>query len=156
MDSCFILVRTHQHGIAVGPLTTRKVVLRSPLLPRRICIPLSASSGSCWLGTARPSSHGMRMGRWISIFARVIWLCACVRYCRPRGWCLSVSFAFFVFHPSKALFSRASGNLQMHCFLGLGALFCCSFFCSRSTMYEIANGEGRSVFRGVVFPSPPP
>ena len=30
--------------------------------------------------------------------ARVIWLCACVRYCRPRGWCLSVSLAFFVFH----------------------------------------------------------
>ena len=30
--------------------------------------------------------------------ARVIWLCACVRYCRPRGGCLSVSLAFFVFH----------------------------------------------------------
>ena len=28
----------------------------------------------------------------------VIWLCACVRYCRLRGWCLSVSLAFFVFH----------------------------------------------------------
>ena len=27
--------------------------------------------------------------------ARVIWLCACARYCRPRGWCLSVSVAFF-------------------------------------------------------------
>ena len=26
--------------------------------------------------------------------AGVIWLCACVRYCRLRGWCLSVSFAF--------------------------------------------------------------
>ena len=23
--------------------------------------------------------------------ARVIWLCACVRYCRPQGWCLSVT-----------------------------------------------------------------
>ena len=27
MDSCFLLVRTHQHGIAVGPLHDPKVVL---------------------------------------------------------------------------------------------------------------------------------
>ena len=32
-------------------------------------------------------------------------------------------------HLSKALFSLDPGNLQLHCFLGLGALFCCSFFC---------------------------
>ena len=30
--------------------------------------------------------------------ARVIWLCACVRYCRPRGWCSSVSLAIFVYY----------------------------------------------------------
>ena len=33
-------------------------------------------------------------------------------------------------HLSKALFSLDPYNLQLHCFLGLGALFCCSFFCS--------------------------
>ena len=32
-------------------------------------------------------------------------------------------------HSSKALFSLDPDNLQLHCFLGLGALFCCSFFC---------------------------
>ena len=32
-------------------------------------------------------------------------------------------------HLSKALFSLYPDNLQLHCFLGLGALFCCSFFC---------------------------
>ena len=32
-------------------------------------------------------------------------------------------------HPSKALFSLDPDNLQLHCFLGLGALFCRSFFC---------------------------
>ena len=30
--------------------------------------------------------------------------------------------------PSKALFSLDSYNPQLHCFLGLGTLFCCSFF----------------------------
>ena len=33
-------------------------------------------------------------------------------------------------HLSKALFSLDPENLQLHCFLGLGALFCCSFFYS--------------------------
>ena len=32
-------------------------------------------------------------------------------------------------HLSKALFSLDPDNLKLHCFLGLGALFCCSFFC---------------------------
>ena len=32
-------------------------------------------------------------------------------------------------HLSKVLFSLDPDNLQLHCFLGLGALFCCSFFC---------------------------
>ena len=32
-------------------------------------------------------------------------------------------------HLSKAVFSLDPDNLQLHCFLGLGALFCCSFFC---------------------------
>ena len=32
-------------------------------------------------------------------------------------------------HLSKALFSLDPDKLQLHCFLGLGALFCCSFFC---------------------------
>ena len=27
------------------------------------------------------------------------------------------------------LFSLDPDNLQLHCFLGLGTLFCCSFFC---------------------------
>ena len=31
---------------------------------------------------------------------------------------------------SKSLFSLELCNLQLHCFLGLGTLFCCSFFCS--------------------------
>ena len=31
--------------------------------------------------------------------------------------------------PFKALFSLDPDNLQLHCFLRLGALFCCSFFC---------------------------
>ena len=53
MDSCFVLVRTHQHGIAPG----------------QVSLTIIATCGSCCLGTARPSSHGMRMGRWISIFA---------------------------------------------------------------------------------------
>ena len=33
-------------------------------------------------------------------------------------------------HLSKVLFSLDPDNLQLHCFLGLEALFCCSFFCS--------------------------
>ena len=33
-------------------------------------------------------------------------------------------------HLSKALFSLYPDNLQVHCFLGVGALSCCSFFCS--------------------------
>ena len=32
-------------------------------------------------------------------------------------------------HLSKALFSLDPDNIQMYCFLGLGALFCSSFFC---------------------------
>ena len=32
----------------------------------------------------------------IAATARVIWLYACIRYCRPWGWCLSVSLAIFV------------------------------------------------------------
>ena len=32
-------------------------------------------------------------------------------------------------HVSKALFSLDPDNLQLHCFIGLGSLFCCSFFC---------------------------
>ena len=62
MDSCFVLIRTHQHGIAPGQVS---LTITDPAL---------------------------------AATARVIWLCACVRYCRPRGWCLSVSLAFFVFH----------------------------------------------------------
>ena len=30
---------------------------------------------------------------------------------------------------SKTLFSLDPDNLQLHCYLGLGALFCCPFFC---------------------------
>ena len=33
-------------------------------------------------------------------------------------------------HTSKALFSPDPDNVQLHCLLGLGALFCCLFFCS--------------------------
>ena len=36
MDSCFVLVRTHQHRIAVGPLYDPKAVFGCPLLPRRV------------------------------------------------------------------------------------------------------------------------
>ena len=31
---------------------------------------------------------------------------------------------------AKALLSLGPDNLQLHCSLGLGRLFCCSFFCS--------------------------
>ena len=33
-------------------------------------------------------------------------------------------------HLTKALFSLDPDNLQLHYFLGLGELCCCSFFCS--------------------------
>ena len=33
-------------------------------------------------------------------------------------------------HLSKALFPLDPDNLLLHCFLGLGTMFCCSFFCS--------------------------
>ena len=47
-------------------------------------------------------------------------------------------------HPSKALFSLDPDNLQLHCFLGLGTLFCCLFFFSfRPAMSDVVNGTGR-------------
>ena len=46
----------------------------------------------CWWVLTRTTQLSM------AATARVIWLCACVRYCRPRGWCLSVSLAFFVIY----------------------------------------------------------
>ena len=39
-------------------------------------------------------------------------------------------------HPTKPLFSLDPDNLQLHCFLGLGALFCCSFFCPLDQPYK--------------------
>ena len=43
---------------------------------------------------------------------------------------LTMGFAITVeLHPSKALFSLDPNNQQLHCFLGLETLFCCSFFC---------------------------
>ena len=34
--------------------------------------------------------------------------CAYVRYCRPRGWCLSVSLAFSCFTPRKPTFPNSN------------------------------------------------
>ena len=56
------------------------------------------------------------------------------------AWC-SVNL-----HLSKALFSLDPDTLQLHCFLGLGALLCCSFFCPLGQPYSklhVANGTGR-------------
>ena len=45
MDSCFGLVRPHQHGVAVGQQQDQKPYVVCPLLPRRVqSAPLSASS----------------------------------------------------------------------------------------------------------------
>ena len=52
--------------------------------------------------------------------ARVIWLCACVRYCRPRGWCLSVSLAFFVFQTNKQLKRSPSTENEIRIVGGVG------------------------------------
>ena len=50
--------------------------------------------------------------------ARLIWLCACVRYCRPRGWCLSMSLAVFVCYLNVSLFlllvMKAVGSICRH------------------------------------------
>ena len=44
--------------------------------------------------------------------------------------CLFSSYKSVDLHFSKAQFSLDPYNLQLDWFLGLGALFCCSFFCS--------------------------
>ena len=55
----------------------------------------------CWWVLTRTKQLSM------AATAGVTWLCACVRYCRPRGWCLSVSFAFSCFNSSSAHPPRA-------------------------------------------------
>ena len=60
--------------------------------------------GSCRGPTAMPCDESTRTKQLsMAATARVIWLCACVRYCRPRGWCLSVSLAFSCFYLSQPL-----------------------------------------------------
>ena len=53
---------------------------------------------------------------------------------KGRCWPNIIFFTQFLripvdLHLLKALFSLDPYNLQLHCFLGLGALFCFSFFC---------------------------
>ena len=85
MDSRFVLVRTHQHGIAPGQVSLT------------ITDPAFYCQGECTSCHWHCHCH-CHCQVHMAATARVIWLCACVRYCRPRGWCLSVSLAFFVFH----------------------------------------------------------
>ena len=47
-----------------------------------------------------------------------------------------VGFDAVDLHLSKALFSLDTDNPQLHCVLGLGALFCCSFFCPLDRPYK--------------------
>ena len=47
---------------------------------------------------------------------------------RVDGWFLKPPVYL---HPSKALFPLDPNNLQLHCFLGLGTLSCCSLVCPR-------------------------
>ena len=55
-------------------------------------------------------------------------------------------------HPSKALFSLDSDNLQLHCFLGSGVLFCCSFLFVFSTNHLTRCKWHRSPPRPFSFP----
>ena len=46
-----------------------------------------------------------------------------------RVWFSATMLSTGVLHLSIALLSLDPHNLQLHCLLGLGTLFCCSFFC---------------------------
>ena len=41
MDSCFVIVRTHQNGVAFGHLYDPKAVFRRSLLPSHTLIPIT-------------------------------------------------------------------------------------------------------------------
>ena len=45
-----------------------------------------------------PLACATRLELFCSIFCLLPHEFSIIRYCRPRGWCLSVSLAFFVFH----------------------------------------------------------
>ena len=44
--------------------------------------------------------------------------------------------------PCKPLFSLDPDNLQLHRFLGLGALFCCLFFCPLHQPFQYSASRG--------------
>ena len=75
----------------------------------------------CWWVLTRTKQLSM------AATARVIWLCACVRYCRLRGWCLSVSLAFLVIRSFLPSFIQSSspkgGHLRQHSRDPLSQLF---------------------------------
>ena len=86
MDSCFVLVRTHQHGIA------RRKGLTEDHRPRRLL-------------PRRVQKHSFKRQHHSVNVVAVIWLCACVRYWPYRGVVLSdhciqmVYFPLFVVGP---------------------------------------------------------
>ena len=90
----------------------------------------------CWWVLTRTKQLSM------AATARVIWLCACVRYCRPRGWCLSVSLAFFVFRhetpdfvvEAQHKFSSKLSTLDFQ-YLGLSRLLN-YVLAARNSMYD--------------------
>ena len=49
---------------------------------------------------------------------------------KTYSWNILIALRFIRPAPCKALLSLDSDNPQLHCFLGLGTLFFCSFFCS--------------------------
>ena len=66
MDSCFVLIGAHQHGIAVGLMNGENPRVSKTLYCRGECkaflkVPAPHNTcGSCWLGTTRHFSHDMR------------------------------------------------------------------------------------------------
>ena len=84
MDSCFVLVRTHQHGIAKRGSHTRSST------PPVYC------RGGC------------------TATAPVVWLCACVRYCRPwvGVWVCPFLFSFVDKSDSPKIENDPSAHAQ--------------------------------------------
>ena len=79
MDSCFSIVRPHQHGIAVG----QEIGLKA--MP-------------CCQGLTTPKQLSM------AAITRVIWLCACARYWPDRGFMFECVTCFcFLFINVKAV-----------------------------------------------------
>ena len=96
MDSCFGLVRLHQHGVAVGQQIGLKALCTLPFTAKAgakqspICGPTAIP---CWWGLTRPKQLSMAATAWL------IWLCACVMHWPDRG---------LVFERVTCFYSRTS------------------------------------------------